>query len=169
MYNCLIINYFYLWDKFFFPNFFLLDRLFPDLSFLPPLFLNEALKKYLYISSCIHWKDWCWSLNSNALATWCEELTHLKGPWFWERLKVGGEGDDRGWDGWMASLMDMSLSKLRELVMDREAWWAAVHGGGKSGIRLRDWTESLLKYQLHCASGLGPFPPFNVNSSETEK
>ena len=48
----------------------------------------------------IHWKDWCLSWNSNTLATWCEELTHLKRPWFW---KVGGEGDDRGWDGWMAS------------------------------------------------------------------
>ena len=51
----------------------------------------------------IHWKDWCWSWNSNTLATWCEELTHLKRPWCWERLKAGGEGDDRGWDGWMAS------------------------------------------------------------------
>ena len=48
-----------------------------------------------------HWKDWFWSLNSNTLATWCEELTHWKGPWCWERLKAG-EGDDRGWDGWMA-------------------------------------------------------------------
>ena len=52
----------------------------------------------------IHWKDWCWSWNSNTLATLCEELTHLKRPWCWERLKAGGEGDDRGWDGWMASL-----------------------------------------------------------------
>ena len=34
---------------------------------------------------------------------WCEELTHWKRPWCWERLKAGGEGDDRGWDGWMAS------------------------------------------------------------------
>ena len=51
----------------------------------------------------IHWKDWCWSWNSNTLATWCEELTHLKRPWWWEKLKVGGEGDSRGWDGWMAS------------------------------------------------------------------
>ena len=50
------------------------------------------------------WKDWCWSWNSNILATWCKELTHLKRPWCWERLKAGGEGDDRGWDGWMASL-----------------------------------------------------------------
>ena len=48
-------------------------------------------------------KDWCWSWNSSTLATWCEELTHWKRPQCWERLKVGGEGDDRGWDGWMAS------------------------------------------------------------------
>jgi len=41
------------------------------------------------------WKDWCWSWNSNTLATWCEELTHLKRPWCWERLRAG-EGDDRG-------------------------------------------------------------------------
>ena len=47
------------------------------------------------------WKDWCWSWNSNTLATWCEELTHWKRPWCWERLKAG-EGDDRGWDGWIA-------------------------------------------------------------------
>ena len=52
----------------------------------------------------IHWKGWCWSWSSSTLATWCEELTHWKRPWFWERLKAGGEGDDRGWDGWMASL-----------------------------------------------------------------
>ena len=41
--------------------------------------------------------------ETNTLATWCEELTHLKRPQCWKRLKVGGEGDDRGWGGWMAS------------------------------------------------------------------
>ena len=41
--------------------------------------------------------------EAEALATWCEELTHLKRPWCWERLKAGREGDDRGWDGWMTS------------------------------------------------------------------
>ena len=51
----------------------------------------------------IHWKDWCWSWNSNPLATWCEELTHWKRLWCWERLKAGAEGDDRRWGGWMAS------------------------------------------------------------------
>ena len=44
-----------------------------------------------------------WSWNSSTLATWCKELTHWKRAWCWERLKAGGEGDDRGWDGWMAS------------------------------------------------------------------
>ena len=52
----------------------------------------------------IHWKNWCWSWNSNTLTTWWVELTHLKRPWRWERLKAGGEGNDRGWDSWMASL-----------------------------------------------------------------
>ena len=57
-------------------------------------------------------------------------------------LMLGGigdrrEGDDRGWDGWMASpTMDMSLSKPRELVMDREAWRVAIHGVAKSWTRL---------------------------------
>ena len=51
----------------------------------------------------IHWKDWCWSWNSITLASWWEELTYLKRPRCWERLKAGGEGDDRGLDGWMVS------------------------------------------------------------------
>ena len=50
----------------------------------------------------IHWKDWYWRWNSNTLATWLVELTHLRRPWCWERLKTEGEGDYRGWDGWMA-------------------------------------------------------------------
>ena len=49
-------------------------------------------------------KDWCWNWSYNTLATWWEELIQWKRPWCWKRLKAGGEGDDRGWDGWMASL-----------------------------------------------------------------
>ena len=52
----------------------------------------------------VHWKVWCWSWNSTTLATWCKELTHWKRPWCWEILRARGEGDDRGWNGWMASL-----------------------------------------------------------------
>ena len=88
----------------------------------------------------VHWKDWCWSWSSYTLATSCGQLTHLKRPWCWERLKAGREGADRGLDGWMASrLNEQSLSKLRELVMDREAWHAAVT---KSQTWLSNWTES---------------------------
>ena len=50
-----------------------------------------------------HWKDWCWSWNTNTLAIWCEKLSHWKWHWCWERIKTRGKEDDRGWDGWMAS------------------------------------------------------------------
>ena len=60
--------------------------------------------------------------------------------WCWKRLKGGGEGDDRGWDG-ITDSTDMSLSELQELVTDREAWRAVVHGVPKSRTQLSDWTE----------------------------
>ena len=66
----------------------------------------------------IHWKDWCWSRNCNTLATWWEELTHLKRPWCWERLKAEGEGDDREWDGWMAS-----PSQWTWVWVNSGSWW----------------------------------------------
>ena len=55
----------------------------------------------------------------NTLATWCEKLTPWKRHWCWERLKVGGEGDDRGWDVWMAS----------------PTWWTWVWTSSRSWCR----------------------------------
>ena len=52
-----------------------------------------------------------------------------KNPWFWERLKTGGEQDDRGWDGWMGRSWWW------------EAWHAEVHGVTKNQIQLSNWTE----------------------------
>ena len=54
----------------------------------------------------------------NTLATWWEELTHLKRPWCWEILRAGGEGDDRGWDGWMAS-----PTRWTWVWVDSGSWW----------------------------------------------
>ena len=66
----------------------------------------------------VHWKDWCWSWNSNTLATSCKELTHWKRPWCWESLKAGGEGDNRGCDGWMASLTQWTW-----VWVNSGSWW----------------------------------------------
>ena len=77
----------------------------------------------------IHWKDWWWSWNSNTLATWCEERTQWKRPWCWERLRAGREGDDRGWDGWMASLTQQTW-----VWASSRRWWRTekpFYGGRK--------------------------------------
>ena len=90
----------------------------------------------------IHWKDLCWSWNSNTLATWCEELTHLKRPWYWERLRAGGEGDDRGWDGWMASLTQWTWVRASS-----GSWWWTGRPGMLQPMGLQrarhDWVTEL--------------------------
>ena len=85
--------------------------------------------------------DGCWSWNSNTLATWCEKLTHWRRPKCWERLKVGGEGEDRGWEGCMASLTQQTW-----VWVDSGSWWWT----GKPGVlqsmgsqRVLDMTEQL--------------------------
>ena len=64
--------------------------------------------------------------------------------WFCERLKAGGGGDDRGWDGWMASQTPWTWTwaVLQDMVKDREALCAAVHWVAKSQTRLSDWTTN---------------------------
>ena len=57
-------------------------------------------------------------LNSNTLATWCKKLAHWKKSWCWERLKAGGEGDDRGWNGCM-----VSLTQWTWVWASSGSWW----------------------------------------------
>jgi len=87
-------------------------------------------------------KDWCWSWSSNTSATWCEELTHLKRPWCWERLKVGGEDDDRGWDAWMASLTQWTW-----VWVNSGSWWWTGRPGVLQPMESRrighDWATEL--------------------------
>ena len=95
------------------------------------------------------WKDWCWSWNSNTLAIWCKELTHWKRPWCWERLKAGGEGNDRGWDGWMASLTQW----IWVWVNSRSWWWTGKPGVLQSmGCKESDKTEQLNWTEPHAES-----------------
>ena len=70
------------------------------------------------------WKEWCQSWNSSTLATSCEELTHWKRLWCWEGLGTGGEGDDRGWDGWMAS-----LTRWTWVWVNSGSWWRTWRPG----------------------------------------
>ena len=91
----------------------------------------------------------CWNWNSNTLATWCEELTRWKRPWYWGRLKAGGEGDNRGWDGWIASLTWWTWV----WVSTRSWWWTGdgmlqSMGSQKSWTWLSDWTELKQKKAL---------------------
>ena len=85
---------------------------------------NESILKE--IDPLRIWKDWCWSWSSNTLARWCEELTHWKILWCWQRLKAGGEGDDRGWDDCMAS-----PTRWTRIWASSGSWWWT----GKPGVQ----------------------------------
>ena len=93
--------------------------------------------------------------NSSTLATSCEELTHWKRPWCWEGLGAGGEGDHRGWDGWMASLTQWAWV----WASSGRWWWTGKPGVlqsmGSQGVTKLSWTKEFfnktvfLKFNLH--------------------
>ena len=99
----------------------------------------------------VHWKDWHWSWNSNTLATSCEEMTHWKRPWCWEGLGAGGEGDDRGLDGWMASPTQWTW-----VWVNSGSWWGTERPGmlwftGSQRVG-HDWATELNWIENHWCS-----------------
>ena len=101
-----------------------------------------------------HWKDWCWSWNSNSLATWYEEVTHWERLWYCERLKARGEEDGRGWEGWMASLTQWTWI----WAGSRSWWWTGKPGMlqfmGSPRVK-HDWVTELNWTEL---SRTGAYP-----------
>ena len=96
------------------------------------------------------WREWSWSWNSSTLATSCKELTYWKRLWCWEGLRAGGEGDDRGWDGWMAS-----PTRWTWVWVNSGGWWWTGRPGvlrfmgswrvGHDWATELNWTELIFK------------------------
>ena len=101
---------------------------------------NQSILKE--ISPGISLEGMMLKLNSSTLATSCEELTHWKRLWCWEGLGAGGEGDDRGWDGWMAS-----LTRWTWVWVNPRSWWWTGRPGVLWFMGLQkvghDWTTEL--------------------------
>ena len=81
-------------------------------------------------------------LKLQYLATWWKELTHLKRPWCWERCKAGGEGENRGWDGWMSPPIQWTWAWVNSMSW----WWTRKPGMlwfmGLQRVR-HDWVTEL--------------------------
>ena len=107
------------------------------------------------------WREWCWSWNASTLATSCEELTHWISLWCWEGLGAGGEGDDRGWDGWMAS-----LTRWTWVSVNSGSWWWTGRPGmlrfmglqrvGHDWVTELNWTKSIWGFR---GGSVGKGPP----------
>ena len=86
-----------------------------------------------------------------TLSTWCEELTHWKRPWCWEGLGAGGEGDERGWGGWMAS-----LPRWTWVWVNSRSWWWTGRPGVLRFMGLQrvghDWATELNWTELNTLS-----------------
>ena len=77
---------------------------------------NQSILKEISPGCSLEGLSWSW--NSYTLAASCDELTHWKRPWCWEGLGAGGERDDRGWDGWMASRTQWTW-----VWVNSGSWW----------------------------------------------
>ena len=115
-------------------------------------------------------------LKLQYFGTWCKELTHWKKPWWWERLKAGGEGYDRGWEGWMSSPTQWTW-----VWASSGSWWWTRKPGMPQSMRSQrvgpDWAtelkwtdmrvldKHLRKFLIQCCSGIQPRNDDVLNSS----
>ena len=92
------------------------------------------------------------------MAAWCKEQTPWKRPWCWERLKAGGEGDDRGWDGWMASPTQWTW-----VCVSSGSWWWTGRPGVLQSTGLQrvghNWATELTAKTQDFASHLFSYNP----------
>ena len=100
------------------------------------------------------------------MASWCKELTHLKRPWCWERLRAGGEGGDRGWDGWMASPTWWTW-----ISVDSRSWWwtGRLVCYSSRGRKESDMTERLNWTELKETWDIGKEPGAGKDWGQEEK
>ena len=89
------------------------------------------------------------------LATWCKEPMHWKRPWCWERLKTGGEGDDRGQDGWMASLTRWTWVWTSSRKRWRTGRPGVLQSTGLQRVR-HDWATEQQLQEIFPIQGLNP-------------
>ena len=91
---------------------------------------SSAFCKYIFLVVI------CWSWNCNSLVTSCKQVTRLKRPWYWEGLGTGGRRDDRGWDGWMAS-----LTQWPWVWVISGSWWWRLGVLQVIGTRVSGWSD----------------------------
>ena len=108
-------------------------------STLPNIFYGLSTFKRFPTCYYVHWKDWSWGWNSITLATSFEELTHWKRLWCWEGLGAGGEEDDRGWHGWVASLTQCTRVGKTPGFGDGQGGLACCDSWGRKESDTTEW------------------------------
>ena len=93
-------------------------------------------------------------LKLQNLAIWCEKPTHWKRLWCRERLRAEEEGKRMRWLDVITNSVDMNLSKLQEIVKDKEVWHAVVHAVTKSQTQFSDWTTTQFSNESRANSSI---------------
>ena len=131
--------------------------------------LNRFLNKIIFKenSNKAHQQTLLKGKSSNTLATWCEQLTHWKRPWCWQRLRAKGEGatEDEMVDN-ITNSTDMSLSKFQEIVEDRGTWNATLHEVENSQLNNNHCSALSLRFT---ACSIFMYPEWFSEIFKTEK